>query len=371
MAIETLKNKFFFGGLAIWSITPNGKILGQKIQKSVQGSTLFVSASIVQDSDNEKNTIVFKKLSKEIHLQFSAFGGHIFIFSTGIAVRMIAPLLKSKMIDPAVVVVDDNANYAISLVSGHMGGANHLAKQIADIINAIPVITTATDTNRLPSIDMIAKEQGLYIETPQNIKHVNMAFLKGAKVRLYDPFGCVKNNLPESFRIDAVNWNKKIDDQAIDDIGNVSEGESGTVFCSYETKDVSCETLVLRPRVLTVGIGCNRGTCCEDIKAFLISVLKQQGLSVNSIFRFATSDIKKDEIGLLALSQEMKIQIDFYDKNKLNSVKTIQTPSKMVEKHLGVKSVCEAAAILSAGNGQLIVPKKKNKDVTIAVAIKQ
>lgn len=364
MAIEALKNKSSFGGLAIWSITPNGKTLGQKIQKAVQGATLFVSANIGEDNDNEKNTRVFKKLSKEIHLQFSAFSGHVFIFSTGIAVRMIAPLLKSKRIDPAVVVVDDHGNHAISLVSGHLGGANQLAKEIAAIINAIPVITTATDTNRLPSIDLIAKDQGLYIETPRNIKHINMAFLKGTKVTLYDPFGCVEHHLPESFRVDAVNWDQATGDQATGDV-------SGAVFCSYETEKVSRETLVLRPQVLTVGIGCNRGTSCEDIKAFLVSTLKKQGLSVNSIFRFATTDVKKDEIGLLALSDEMKIQIDFYDKNKLNSVKTIQTPSKMVEKHLGVKSVCEAAAILSAGNGKLIVPKKKNKDVTIAVAIKR
>jgi len=100
-------------------------------------------------------------------------------------------------------------------------------------------------------------------------------------------------------------------------------------------------------------------------------VLKKEGLSLNSIYRFATTDIKKNEVGLLALSKEMKIQMGFYNKKDLNSVKTIETPSKMVEKHLGVKSVCEAAAILSANNGKLIVPKKKNKDVTIAVAIKK
>lgn len=100
-------------------------------------------------------------------------------------------------------------------------------------------------------------------------------------------------------------------------------------------------------------------------------VLKKESLSINSICQFATADIKKDEIGLLALSKEMKIQIVFYDKKNLNSVKTIMTPSKMAEKHLGVKSVCEAAAILAANNGKLIVPKKKNKDVTLAVAIKK
>ena len=354
MDIETLKNKTSFESIAIWSITPNGKVLGQNIQKALKGSALFVSAKLWEDDQLDKNIFTFKKLSKEIYHQFYKFTGHIFIFSTGIAVRIIAPLLKSKTVDPAVVVVDDNGNHAISLISGHLGGANSLAKKIAAIINARPVITTATDTHLLPAIDLIAKARGLFIETPQNIKVINMAFIMGKPISIYDPFGFIKNDLPKIFCTDTINT-----DQAI-----------GKVFCSHEINDVSRETLILRPRVLSVGIGCNRGTGYEEIKLFLFMILKEEGLSFHSIYRLATTDIKKNEAGLLALSKEMKIQIDFYSKKDLNSVKTIKTPSKMVEKHLGVKSVCEAAAILSAGRGKLIVPKKKNKNVTIAVAIK-
>ncbi|MCD4721368.1 MAG: cobalt-precorrin 5A hydrolase [Desulfobacula sp.] len=355
MDIETQKNKTNFKSIAIWAITPNGKVLGQKIQAVLRDSVLFVSAKIFKGDGLDKNTITFEKLSKEILQQFNKFSGHIFIFSTGIAVRIIAPLLKSKTIDPAVVIADDNGNHAISLISGHLGGANALTKKIAPIINALPVITTATDTNQLPSIDLIAKDRGLYIETPQNIKVINMAFLMGKPISLYDPLGFINNNLPNTFRTDTIN----------------TDPSKKKIFCSYESKNVSRETLILRPPVISIGIGCNRGTKCEEIKLFLLLVLKNEGLSVNSIDRFATTDIKKDEPGLLALSKEMRIQIDFYDKKDLNSVKTIETPSKMVEKHLGVKSVCEAAAILSANNGKLIVPKKKNKDVTIAVAIKK
>jgi len=348
-------NKTAVDSIAIWSITPNGKILGHKLQDAIKGSAFFVSATIFQGNQLENNTHAFTSLSKEIRSQFTKFTGHIFIFSTGIAVRIIAPLLQSKTIDPAVVVVDDNGNHAISLVSGHLGGANALAKKTAEIIGARPVITTATDINLLPSIDLIAKECGLHIETPQNIKAINMAFLMGKPVSLFDPSGLIKKNLPGTFRADKINTDQKAEQ----------------IFCSYKAKTVSRETLILRPSVLSVGIGCNRGTGCEEIKQFLFMVLKEEGLSIHSISQLATTDIKKDETGLLVLSEEMKIEIDFYDKKKLNSVKTIQTPSKMVEKHLGVRSVCEAAAILSAGNGKLIVPKKKNRDVTIAVAIKK
>jgi cobalt-precorrin 5A hydrolase len=360
MDIEVSKNKTNFKSIAIWAITPNGKVLGRKIQAELKDSVLFISAKIWGYDELGKNTITFKKLSKEIHQQFNKFSGHVFIFSTGITVRIIAPLLESKIIDPAVVVTDDNGNHAISLISGHLGGANMLTKKIARIINATPVITTATDTNQLPSIDLIAKDKGLYIETPQNIKVINMAFLMGKPVRLYDPLRFIKNDLPKIFRLET---------HQTDTVNTDLSTEK--IFCSYENKNVSRETLILRPPVLSIGIGCNRGTRYEEIKQFLLMVLKKEGLSANSIYQFATTDIKKDEPGLLALSKEMKIQIDFYGKKDLNSVKTIETPSKMVEKHLGVKSVCEAAAILSANNGELIVPKKKSKDVTVAVAIKK
>ncbi len=367
--------------IAIWSITPGGKLLGQKIHNSVKESVYFVSETIWQEQHPQqinlenKNIIIFSKLSNEIRQQFNVFSGHVFIFSTGIAVRIIAPLLQSKTIDPAIVVLDDQANHAISLISGHIGGANTLTQKIADIVQADPVITTATDVNNLPSIDMIAKTNNLYIETPHNIKHINMAFLTGQCVNLYDPFGIIKNVLSVSFWTDKNNIKNKAD-----------HSETKLIFCSHELKKVSRETLLLRPPLLSVGIGCNRGTKYKEIKEFLFSVFKKYKLSVKSIEKFGTTSVKKDEIGLLMLSEKMKIQINFYNNKKLNSVKTIKTPSKIVEKHIGVKSVCEASAILSASSisknksgilnkldkldGKLIVSKQKNKDVTIAVAIR-
>lgn len=353
MVIETKNSKMLPYPVAIWCITPNGKILGLRIKTELKNSTLFVSKKIGQKEI--ENTFVFEKLSAEIHYQFNKFSGHVFIFSTGIAVRIIAPLLNSKIIDPAVVVVDDNGTHAISLISGHLGGANALSKKIARIVCGTPVITTATDTNNLRAIDLIAKENRLFIETPQNIKLINMAFLMGKPVGLFDPFGFVKTNLQKKY------FSNK----------NRAENSTEKIFCSFEIKNVSRETLILRPPVLSVGIGCNRGTSCKNLKQFLFMVLKKEKLSVNSISEFASVDIKKDETGLLELSKEMKIPIIFFDKKRLSSVKTIMTPSQMVEKHLGIKSVCEAAAILSANNGELIVPKNKNKDVTLAVAIKK
>jgi cobalt-precorrin 5A hydrolase len=126
------------------------------------------------------------------------YTGHIFIMSTGIVVRVIAPLIRHKTEDPAVVVVDDRGMHAISLLSGHLGGANELAQKIAGIIGAKPVITTATDVNLVPAIDVLAKEKSLFIENPEAIKTVNMALLRGDKIHVHDPFSFLANCLPNS-----------------------------------------------------------------------------------------------------------------------------------------------------------------------------
>ncbi len=354
MDIKVGSNSTYKKPIAIWGITPNGKALGQKLLIEINPSQLFLSNKIWDKMPPDDGVQLFTSLSEEIRQQFNQYSGHIFIFSSGIAVRLIAPLLNSKLSDPAVLVMDDNGNHVISLISGHLGGANALAKKVAAMVNGKPVITTATDINQLPSIDMLAKSANLFIETPENIKRVNMAFLEGKPVRTQDSTGQLDHLLPQKFRTSSDN----------------AQTAGADIFCSYNIQKVSRETFVLRPRILSIGIGCNRGTSHEDIKQFLLRTMNEEGLSTNSIYRFATTDIKKDETGITALSQELNIQIDYYDKNALNSVKTIENPSKMAKKHLGVNSVCEAAAILTANNGKLIVPKKKNKDVTIAVAVK-
>ncbi|MCP4116269.1 MAG: cobalt-precorrin 5A hydrolase [Desulfobacteraceae bacterium] len=341
--------------VAIWAITPGGVGLGERLFNGMDLADFFVSDKLSLTRELPTGARPFKSLSRALGEGFHAYSAHIFLFSTGIAVRMIAPLLRSKLEDPAVVVVDDRGLNAISLVSGHLGGANELALGVGKLVGARPVITTATDVNQLPSIDMVAKENGLLIENPEMIKTINMAFLQGRAVELQDPFDLVVPHLPERFVISR------------------AAGPTGTrpaVVCTDRVVDLPRETLVLRPGTLAVGIGCNRGTAMEEIHGFLTNLFRDRGLSPGSIALLATTDVKADEAGLLALGEKLGLDIRFYDKPSLNSVTTIQNPSRVVEKHLGVKSVCEAAAILAANNGKLIVPKQKQGNVTLAVARK-
>ena len=160
--------------IAIWVITPNGTKLAKTLYHNLARVDVYISKKIVEAPDDY---LSFQNLSETLNHKFDRYDGHIFIMSTGIVVRVIAPFIKNKVIDPAVVVVDDQANHAISLLSGHLGGANALTRKIASITGADPVITTATDVNRVPAIDVIAKEMNLLIKNPRAIKTVNMKLL--------------------------------------------------------------------------------------------------------------------------------------------------------------------------------------------------
>ena len=347
--------------IAIWVITPNGSKLAGYMRRVLTEADVYMSNRI--DSPRFQH-FTFQKLRNEIGKKFQKYSGHIFIMSTGIVVRVIAPLIKHKTEDPAVVVVDDRGQHVISLLSGHLGGANELTRQIADIIGGRPVITTATDINQLPAIDVLAQEKKLKIENPAAIKTVNMAILKGEKIYVHDPLNLLQNSLPKVEPRILQGMNKHLEKNR-QLFGNIYKAG---VFIDDIRLDLPSSTLVLRPASLVAGIGCNRNTAAAEIKSLLEEVLTNAGLSLLSLKGLASIDVKSDEEGLIELSRQFDLPLVFFKRQELNQVINIENPSAVVEKHVGVKSVCEAAAILAARNGTLIVPKQKTKNVTVAIA---
>jgi cobalt-precorrin 5A hydrolase len=338
--------------IAVWAITPKGAKLAKKLTDKLPRTTLLLSTRTESDVEPDET---FESLADAVALIFDRFDAHIFIMSTGIVVRIIAPCLKHKTADPAVVVVDETARFAISLTSGHLGGANKLAHDVATACGATPVITTATDVNDLPAIDLMAQTSGLEIENPAAIKTVNMSILTGKRVALFDPYGFVTATGGK------IKWKRL-------DAPTGFEKMTAEVYIDDVKTTLPDSTLVLRPPTLAVGIGCNRGTDVDEIEALLVDVFEQNNLALNSIKTIGSIDLKKDEQGLLALAKKYKLKLKFYTHQQLDQVEGIKTPSAMVEKHTGAKSVCEAAALLAAGKSRLIVTKKKTPNVTVAVA---
>ena len=347
--------------LAVWAVTPNGAKLADRLADSLPDADIYVSHNL---AEKKSSHILFERLSATLEEKFDQYSGHIFIMSTGIVVRVLAPLIQSKTRDPAVVVVDDLGKNAISLLSGHIGGANELTHKIARIIEANPVITTATDINEVPAIDMLATENNLFIENPGAIKTVNMALLTGKKIVVYDPYNILINTLPGSVYLtsDELMKHFKKNGQHID-IEDVAY-----VFIDDIKVDLPSAVLILRPASLMAGIGCNRNTEAAEILTHLEDVLAKNNLAPSSLKGLASIDLKADENGLIMTAENLKLPLTFFSKQELNQVKNIKNPSKVVEKHVGVKSVCEAAAILAAQTGTLIVPKQSTKNVTVAIA---
>jgi len=344
--------------IALWVVTPNGLNLARRLRAKWPHAVLFCSRRMAHACRLDQPH-VFDALPDTVGVHFSRFQSHIFIMASGIVVRSIASHLDSKTTDPAVVVVDDRGQFAISLVSGHLGGANQLACRTADLLGAAAVITTATDVNAKPAIDVLAAARGLKIENPAAIKAVNMALLTDEPIQVHDPYNWLAGALPNVVLYDETPADR-------------STGPAGAEPAGVRVDDGICNpaprVLVLRPPSLVAGIGCNRGTPREEIHDLLQSVLAQSALSPASLCRLASIDLKADEAGLCALATDLELTLDFFTKEELSSVEDVPTPSTMVAKHVGVPSVCEAAAILASRNGRLIVPKHSTRNVTVAIA---
>jgi cobalt-precorrin 5A hydrolase len=225
-----------------------------------------------------------------------------------------------------------------------------LALQVAAAIGAQPVVTTATDVNGAAAIDLLAAELGLAVETPAAIKTVNMALLTGSPLEVHDPLGMLAGRLPTA------------------DPGSGAAPEA-RVWVDDRMAAEPPGALVLRPRSLVAGIGCNRHTDVAEIRELLFGTLQAAGLSAASLERLASIDLKQDEPGLAALARELGLPLQFFSREAIGEVEAaVPTPSAAVAKHIGVKSVCEATAILASRGGNLIVPKRSSRNATVAVA---
>lgn len=343
--------------VAIIAITGNGARLGEVLQQGIPGSRLFViekHAGPACEAFSEPVPALISRLWPE-------FGGFICIMATGIVVRCIAPLLQAKDRDPAVVVLDDAGKFAVSLLSGHLGGANSLAKSCASLIGCTPVITTATDANDLPSFDLLAKENGWVIDDLSLVKVLNALLLEGKEIAVADPTGRVKSYCAGRGNLTFV----------ADAEEAAASGAAGMLLVTNRTLDPILDpqrTLVLRPVDLHLGVGCNRGTAAEEIEAVVTRNLEGLGLSLKSVNCLASARAKEDEAGLLAFAAKLGVPLLFFDNDELNAVSVPSPPSEHAMAAIGARGVAEPAALLASGGGTLIMKKVKDGNVTLAVA---
>jgi cobalt-precorrin 5A hydrolase len=344
--------------VAILAVTSHGVDLALRIQARLGRSVCYVPRR--HRFAVTMGAVPFDRLAAVFPEVWQNHSAMVCIMATGIAVRLIAPLVRHKTTDPAVVVLDERGDFVISLLSGHLGGANDLARRVAAITGGQPVITTATDVRGKPALDLIAREKGLEIENLETLGRIARALLEEEPVWLHD----VENRLSPELDADIPGvrpWSGEAGGQ------EQSREPTVGVWVSETGPQGGPEWLILRPRNLVVGVGCNRGTPGAEILELVRAVFRAEGISVSSIRNLASVDLKADEEGLLSAAQELDRPIEFFSRSELQDVE-VPNPSTQVEEHIGVRSVCEAAAIRSAVNGRLVVTKRKTPNVTLAVA---
>ena len=349
--------------IAIITITRNGARLGARLKSGFAGADLYALPKYL-GAAGKAAVALEEGLSSLFGRLWSTVDGFICIMATGIVVRSVAPLLQSKTSDPGVVVMDDAGKFAISLLSGHLGGANELAERCAFMVGARAVITTATDVNGLPSFDMLARENRWVIEDISRVKILNSLLLDDEKIAVVDDSGLVRSFFHGQGRL-------QFHDSFVAGLRSEAKGFL-FVTNSIIPPQLRSETLlVLRPKNLVLGIGCNSGTSADEIEGVVLSQLKRLFLSPASIAAVATAEAKSGEAGLIEAAERFAVPVLCYSSQELNEVAVPSPPSDHALEAIGAKGVAEPAALLASGGGTLLLKKVKSGNVTLAVAVKE
>ena len=345
--------------ISIIAITKNGIKMAKELKEKFPSWQVYAPDKF--SDHNTKISWYTDSTTTKIMELFKSNDALICLFSLGAVVRLISPHLKDKKTDPAVIVIDDKAQFVISALSGHLGGANQLTNDIASQLGATPVITTAADVNKTIPVDLVGKDLGWKIDDDSNITKISAFMVNAEKIAVYQTCGTRnwwQNKMPENV-------------STYPTLEELKKSQSkGYLIISDEQVDddeILENAVIYRPPSLVIGIGLHWDTTKEKIMEGLDASLKKFNLNKKSVARIASIKKEKDVIGLDDFAEEMNVPLELYDRDDLAPIKT-PNPSKMVEGYEGTASVSEAAAIKSSG-GNLIVEKQKfPPDLTIAIA---
>ncbi len=348
--------------IMIFSFTNQGAQLNKQVHKKL------TELSYVCDSYTAKSTCSCsgipafpQPISEMVGTQWGRVS-FIFIGATGIAVRYIAPYVKDKYTDSAVLSMDENGAFVIPVVSGHIGGGVALAETLAQAIGAVPVITTATDIQSKFAVDIFAKNNKLQITNRHIAKEISVSILNNKKVGLYYDIPFICEQL-EHFRndVEIVNTSEELQDYTYG------------IWITSQQKEAAGKKHILylipeeEPEII-VGIGCRKGITKEQIESALVQVLMTHQLALKDIKALASIDRKREEQGIVELAKDLQVPFVTYSTEELQKVESVSVTSTFVEQTVGVDNVCERAARVASGQGMLIQPKTCIGPVTISLA---
>ncbi len=380
-------------GTAVVALSRGGASLARRLAAALPGTyRLYLDRRFaVPDDAAELFNLPLRPLIPEL---WAGYRELVFFLPVGAVVRLIAPHLRGKKEDPAVVCVDEAGQFAVSLVSGHVGGADRLALEVANALGATPVVTSASQVTGALPVDLLGREYGWKIEESSlSVTRASAAVVNGDPVGIYQATG-ETGWLPPYQPLPA---NLRVFD-TLDELAQApcaarlvitDEAQPRLAGGAPLSQVAAGQPLVLyRPRSLVVGMGCRRGVPLDELDALLRETFAEHNLSLDSVACIATADLKRDEAGIIALAEKYDAPMVCYGGDELNALfppsplepaavgvlahptALRPTPSPRARSLIGVWGVSEPAALLSSGNDALLVPKRKSDRATVAVARK-
>ena len=357
---------------ALYAITRHGIGIATRLKEALPGADLLVSEKLLAQAPAGAIALPLP-MGPGLADSFGAYDCHVFVISVGAVVRLVAPLLKNKKVDPAVICVDDAARFSICVLSGHVGRGNELTDRVARALGALPIITTASDAIGTLTVDILGRELGWTLDDmDRNVTRGCAAVVNATQVLFVHETG------EPSFWPEA---------QPLPPGVTYATSLEGVDPAAYEMLLIASDrdleraapaafanAVVYRPKSLVLGLGCDRGADPAMVARGVDLLLREHGLSSKSVKAIATVDKKADEVAFLELSKARGWSLVTYTPEQLDAVPGIENPSEMVKQHVGTRGVAEPAALLAAGASSLVVPKRvytepgAGRSMTFAVA---
>lgn len=374
------------GKIAYIAVTKNGKQLALRLKKLMGQGDIYITSKLQDEntkkhqqnllddikesirpayecptSESEELFVMEDRLGVFMKQLFESYDYLICMMATGIVVRSIAPYVESKFKDPAVIVLDERGKNVISLLSGHMGGANEMTRKISMLLEAHPVITTATDTHEKAALDCIIKELNAYTENlRESVKAINYGLVNDEKIGLY------------------IQGNDKVDERGFIRLDGLEEEVlqsrlnemDRVVYISHEAGTCICHDRLIKvvPRRFVLGVGCKKDTSTNHMLEAFEAYMKKHALDPHSIARIGSIELKKDEEAIKALAKQLEVPFEVLSKEAISEVEGLFEGSSFVKQNIGVTCVAEPAAYL-LGAREVILPKEKYEGITFALGV--
>jgi len=349
---------------AIYAITKHGLEIGRTLIKNLDNADFYVSKKLMNQVAGENALRLELPMRPTLKETFQKYDAHIFIISVGAVVRMIAPLLENKKIDPAVLCVDDKAKFTVPALSGHVGRGNEFALKIADILQNTPVVTTASDVTGTLTVDILGRELGWVLDDmDRNVTAGCAAVVNQESVLMIQETG-----EPDFWPLDkelpkGVSYTTAFADIVAEKYGMILAITDRLI--QNEHPKIYANAVIYRPKSLVLGLGCDRDTPLELVERGVQKILLENNLDIRCVKAVASVDRKADEAAFIEITKKYGWKFITYSAEELDTVRNMPNPSETVKKFVGTKGVSEPSAVLGAGAKDLLVEKQIYKEKTI------